>query len=390
VIAALLQIFGSLKLTVILLSASMVLIFFGTIDQVEYGIWHTQKLYFESFVVAWQYPPVWPGGDSLTWLRIPMFGGYTIGGLMLINLTVAYTRRFSLKAAKLGLYAIHLGLMLLIVSELLTDLLAREAQMTVPEGGRANYSQTVRDNELVLIDRSNPEHDRVHTIPARLLKPGRSIDIPDTQLRARVLNFYPNAQIVRAPEAKSPANRGAAAKMGITAIPKAPDYSEKAVNTATAYIEILKGDESLGSWLVSNVLDERFPAQTVQTADRDYEIALRFQRYYYPFEIGLLDFAHDKYPGTEIPFNFSSKIVTHHPDPAKKQQALIYMNHPLRYEGLTFYQASFSPDETATILQVVRNPGWLLPYISVLLMGLGMSYQFGLHFTKYLKKRKTA
>jgi hypothetical protein len=66
------------------------------------------------------------------------------------------------------------------------------------------------------------------------------------------------------------------------------------------------------------------------------------------------------------------------------------MNHPLRYEGLTFYQASFSPDETATVLQVVRNPGWLLPYLSVLLMGLGMTYQFGLHFSKYLKKRKPA
>lgn len=388
--SALLQIFGSLKLTVILLSASMVLIFFGTIDQVEYGIWHTQKLYFESFVVAWQYPAVWPAGDQLTWLRIPMFGGYTIGGLMLINLTVAYTRRFSLKAAKLGLYAIHLGLMLLIVSELLTDLLAVESQMTVPENGRANYSQTVRENELVLIDRSHPEHDRVHALPTRLLKPGRTLDIPDTSLRARVINFYPNAQLVRAPEARSPANRGVAAKMGVAAIPQAPDYSEKAINTATAYIEILDGEDSLGTWLLSNVLDERFPAQTVPTSDRDYEIALRFQRHYYPFEIELLDFAHDKYPGTEIPFNFSSKIVTHHPDSAKNQQALIYMNHPLRYEGLTFYQASFSPDETATILQVVRNPGWLLPYVSVLLMGLGMSYQFGLHFRKYLKKRNTA
>ena len=388
--SALLQIFGSLKLTVILLSASMVLIFFGTIDQVEYGIWHTQKLYFESFVVAWQYPAVWPAGDQLTWLRIPMFGGYTIGGLMLINLTVAYIRRFSLKAAKLGLYAIHLGLMLLIVSELLTDLLAVESQMTVPENGRANYSQTIRENELVLIDRSHPEHDRVHALPTRLLKPGRTLDIPDTSLRARVINFYPNAQLVRAPEAKSPANRGVAAKMGVTAIPKAPDYSEKAINTATAFIEILQGENSLGTWLLSNVLDERFPPQNVPTDDRDYEIALRFQRHYYPFEIELLDFAHDKYPGTEIPFNFSSKIVTHHPDPAKNQQALIYMNHPLRYEGLTFYQASFSPDETATILQVVRNPGWLLPYVSVLLMGLGMSYQFGLHFRKYLKKRNTA
>ncbi len=388
--AALLQIFSSLKLTVILLSASMVLIFFGTIDQVEYGIWHTQKLYFESFVVAWQYPPQWPAGDQLTWVRIPMFGGYTIGGLMLINLTVSYTRRFSLKTAKLGLYAIHFGLILLLVSELLTDLLAVESQMTISENGRANYSQTIRENELVLIDRSDPEFDQVHAIPVDSLKPGKKVQIPDTSLYAQVVSLYPNSQLVQAQGSQNPANRGVAEKMGVTAIPKAPDYSEKAINTVTAYVEILDGQESLGTWLVSNVIDDRFPPQTIQASERDYEIALRFQRHYYPFELELLDFAHDKYPGTEIPFNFSSKIVTHNPDSAKNQQALIYMNHPLRYEGLTFYQASFSPDETATVLQVVRNPGWLLPYVSVLLMGLGMTFQFGLHFTKYLKKRKTA
>lgn len=388
--SALLQIFSSLKLTVILLSASMVLIFFGTIDQVEYGIWHTQKLYFESFVVAWQYPALWPAGEHLTWLRIPMFGGYTIGGLMLINLTVAYTKRFSLKTAKLGLYAIHFGLILLIVSELLTDILAVESQMTVPEGGRANYSQTIRANEFVLLDRSNPDFDRVHTIPAKLLKPGQTLPIPGTSLSLRILNFYPNAKLVQAQNGQSPANRGAGVRMGISAIPEAPDYSEKGINTATAYIEIFEQETSLGVWLVSNVIDDRFPPQMVQTETKDFEVALRFQRYYHPFEIELIDFAHDKYPGTEIPFNFSSKVITHNPDPAKNQQALIYMNHPLRYEGLTFYQASFSPDETATVLQVVRNPGWLLPYVSVLLMGLGMCFQFGLHFAKFLKKRSAS
>ena len=66
-------------------------------------------------------------------------------------------------------------------------------------------------------------------------------------------------------------------------------------------------------------------------------------------------------------------MIAHHQEKGTDQQALIYMNHPLRYDGLTFYQASFMPDETATILQVVRNPGWLLPYLSVLMMGVGMS-----------------
>jgi hypothetical protein len=36
------------------------------------------------------------------------------------------------------------------------------------------------------------------------------------------------------------------------------------------------------------------------------------------------------------------------------------MNNPLRYAGLTYYQASFDGEHT-TILEVVRNPSWLVP-----------------------------
>jgi hypothetical protein len=146
----------------------------------------------------------------------------------------------------------------------------------------------------------------------------------------------------------------------------------------------------IGTWLVSNVIDERFPPQMVSLGEQSWEVALRFTRNYYPFEIELIDFKHEKYPGTEVPFNFSSEVMVHHEDSAKDQKALIYMNHPLRYEGLTFYQASFANQDKTSIFQVVRNPGWILPYISVLLMGLGMCVQFGMHFIKFLSKRRPA
>ena len=35
---------ASVRLTVALLSLSVVLIFFGTLDQVEYGIWHSKAI----------------------------------------------------------------------------------------------------------------------------------------------------------------------------------------------------------------------------------------------------------------------------------------------------------------------------------------------------------
>ena len=388
---SLFQFFSSLKLTVVLLSFSLILIFFGTLDQVQYGIWHTQELYFESFLVVWTFPEHAPLGQHLHWIRIPMPGGYLLGGMLLINLLAAHFNRFKLSWAKCGIFLIHSGLILLLISELMTDILAVESQMPVDEGGTCNYSQGFRENELVFIDRSHPEHDSVHAIPASLLKPGKRINVPNTPLSIRTVRYHGNAEIGRATSgspAESIATRGAAVRMGIIVNPKPETYSEDEINTVTAFVEVIKGEDSLGTWLVSNVMDERFPPQMVDAGDLSYEIALRFTRHYYPFEIELIDFKHEKYPGTEVPFNFSSEVKVTHQDSTKNQKALIYMNHPLRYEGLTFFQASFANQDKTSIFQVVRNPGWLLPYLSVLLMGLGMCAQFGMHFFKFLGKQR--
>ena len=390
----LLRFFSSLRLTVILLTLSMVLIFFGTLAQVETGIWKTQKDYFESFLVIWSYPKTWFGYDQLFWFGIPMPGGYALGGLLLINLVCAHITRFKLTFRKSGIFLVHFGLILLLVSELLTDILSVESQMVVDEGDRKNYSQDFHDNELVLIDREHSDFDRIHSIPVSLLKTGKVIPVPGAELKIRTLNYYPNAQLGRAKQGssfQSPATMGAGAKMNIVVSPAAVTYADNEVNVATAYVEVFGPDEgSLGVWLISNVIDERFPPQTVQLGGQSWEIALRSKRYYYPFSVELVDFSHDKYPGTEIPFNFSSEVVVHHKEAKKNQKALIYMNHPLRYEGLTFYQASFANNDRTSIFQVVRNPGWMLPYISVILMGAGMMIQFGMHFFKFLGKRNNS
>lgn len=387
---SLIKFFSSLKLTVWLLTASMLLVFFGTLDQVHFGIWQTQKLYFESFFVIWSYPEQWGFYEQLFWLRLPLPGGYLLGGLLLINLVAAHLTRFQLSFKKCGLFLIHFGLILLIVSELLTDLLAHESQMAVSEGQRSNYSENFRDNELVLINRQADTQDTVHAISSEALSIQEAIAIPETELTIRCLQYFPNSSLIQTKEggSASPADKGLAAKMRVHIQPKAISYSDDEVNTVSAYVEVKAAGTILGTWLVSNVIGDRFPPQLVNWQDQEWELALRFQRSYYPFEFELIDFKHDKYPGSEIPFNFSSEVQVHHQKPNLSQRALIYMNHPLRYAGLTFYQASFADEDTTSIFQVVRNPGWLLPYISVLLMGLGMCLQFGLHFYKFLRKRR--
>ena len=70
------------------------------------------------------------------------------------------------------------------------------------------------------------------------------------------------------------------------------------------------------------------------------------------------------------------------------RDVLIYMNSPLRHGGLTFYQASFGKNDTLSVIQVVRNPAWTLPYLSCLLVALGLLWHFGVMLRKSLSARR--
>jgi hypothetical protein len=164
-------------------------------------------------------------------------------------------------------------------------------------------------------------------------------------------------------------------------------FKQNERNLPTAYVELIGPDRPIGTWMVN--ADPRIPAQSFEYGGRTYTIALRFTRAYKPFTLTLLKFSHDRYAGTEIPKNFSSRIKLETPNGRDDREVLIYMNNPLRYDGLTFYQASFEPDNpNVTILQVVRNPSWLFPYIACTLMTLGLLWQFCLHLFAFVARRR--
>jgi hypothetical protein len=94
--------------------------------------------------------------------------------------------------------------------------------------------------------------------------------------------------------------------------------------------------------------------------------------------------------GTDTPKNYSSQVRLTDADRGEDEEVVIYMNHPLRHAGETFYQTGVLGTDQGTILQVVRNPGWLLPYVSCALVALGMLFHFGLHLNQFLVRRMKA
>jgi cytochrome c biogenesis protein ResB len=154
-----------------------------------------------------------------------------------------------------------------------------------------------------------------------------------------------------------------------------------------AVVEPVAGGRSYGAWLVSSQLGA--PQQFIHEG-RTYQLAMRNRRQYLPYSMTLKKFSHDVYEGTTIPKNFSSLVHLSNPAKGESRDVLIYMNQPLRYEGKAFYQASFGKNDTLSILQVVENPGWLLPYISCVLVGLGLMIHFGISLRRALGRRAAA
>jgi hypothetical protein len=175
------------------------------------------------------------------------------------------------------------------------------------------------------------------------------------------------------------------ARATVRGLPRVTEMDRRDVPSAVVELTTPRG--SLGTWLVSEFVDR---PQSFTLGNRVYELALRPRRHYTPFSVQLLKFQHEVYPGTDIPKNFSSRVLLQRPGTGEKREVLIYMNNPLRYAGETFYQASFDTDNQGTVLQVVRNPGWLTPYLSCVLVGLGLIVQFATHLLGFTFNRKTA
>ena len=149
-----LKFFTSLRLTVVCLTLGLVLVFVGTLAQVDLGLYKAQNEFFRAFFVYWR-----PKGAG--W-PIPVFpGGYLLGSVLLINLIAAHIQRFTLSRKKIGIFMIHAGLILLLLGQLLTDMLSTESSMQLTKGETKDYSEDFHANELVVIDSSNPNEDTV-------------------------------------------------------------------------------------------------------------------------------------------------------------------------------------------------------------------------------------
>ncbi|HTN06207.1 cytochrome c biogenesis protein [Agriterribacter sp.] len=124
--------------------------------------------------------------------------------------------------------------------------------------------------------------------------------------------------------------------------------------------------------------------KTVQINGLNVSIGFGSKILYTDFSLRCDDFLLDRYPGSNNPSSYESKITVI--DKGTEKQHHIYMNNVMDYRGYRFFQASYFPDESGTILSVNADRwGTNITYLGYFLLFTGMFFTLfwkGTHFWK--------
>ena len=406
--------FTSLKLTVVLLAFSVVLVFVGTIAQADEGLYGAQAHYFKQWLVI---------GAHLFGHKVPLIlpGGYLLGVLLLVNLISAHIYRFEFSRKKIGIQLAHAGVIVLLVGQLSTDLLSRELQMHFAEGDTRNFSESATEYELNFV-----AGDQVTAISEKILKPGNVLPPAQTGLpfAIRVKEHWHNSDInFRAPMMQNVpplTTNGVARNFDFRKVEDVKAMDQR--NVPTVLLEFSTTAGSVGTWVASDwigdaslveavrngymqmgadmaqkIANQLVAPQWIEADGKKFTFTMRPARVRHPFSLTLLKASHTTYLGTDIPKDFRSRVRIDNTQTGEKREVEISMNHPLRYGGYTYYQYQMDAGQAAqmagrtatSVLSVVRNPGWLTPYIGCAMVGAGLLIQFLYHLAGFVTKKKS-
>jgi cytochrome c-type biogenesis protein CcsB len=160
--------------------------------------------------------------------------------------------------------------------------------------------------------------------------------------------------------------------------------SKESLTGQNAFIfHILAGNET-GSVTLWSDESEPVASGSCIIDGNTFEISYGSKEIPFPFNLKLNDFVLERYPGSNSPSGYRSKVTLIDKADNLEMPYDIYMNKILKYKGYRFYQASFDKDEKGTILSVnhdftgmiVTYTGYALLFIFIILSLIIKNSQF--------------
>jgi len=295
-----------------------------------------------------------------------------------------------------GLVLLHGGIGLMMFGELFVSYFAAEQRIVIREGQTVGYAEDIRSVELAITDAAKSDA-ATSGVPLMVTGKvtryarGEVADIEQLPFTVTVVEYFKNASIEPVGAGvKNLATAGLGMQFVAEAVTPKGGVSQGPMDQAAAYVRYTRKSDGavLGTYLHAQLFGADLAGRRVLLDNHPYLVELRFPRDYKSYRITLLDVRKDDYVGTNIPRNYASQI--HLQDPSKHVDfdAKIWMNNPLRYAGETFYQSGYNRTKSGevSILQVVHNTGWMIPYVACMLVGTGMLAHFLLVLLRFLRR----
>ncbi len=381
-VGPILAFFSSFKLATLLFFFLLLLTLFGTLAQVEMGIQDVIDKYFTSWLVLEEFP-IKIGGDEAFKIVVPLPGGAPVGILLFINILVGGILRIRANWKKVGVVISHFSVLVLLAGGAIAHQYGVLGSMVVYEGEETNVFRDFHlwDIEVVKWNGDSAgqkalilPHEKLRALTGDRNRRFFSENIP---FEIEISDVKRNSWVTLAGGGKSRFN-----------MMRIPDAKEVEANVPGANIKIITPE---GDLIAEDILwgASEYPL-TVETNGEVYGISYERRVYNTTFTVALDDFIKRDYPGTARPKDFRSKVRKL--KDGTEEQAVIWMNHPLRDDGYAVFQADYGPkgvpvgQETYSVFQVAKNPTDHLPLAVCVVIGIGLLIHYGIMLTRFLSR----
>lgn len=379
--------FGLATITLILLG---LLTWFATLEQVDNGLYPTLNKYFATdwghiFVL----PELYINGKYVPVPPLP--GGYFVCAVLLVNLILGGIIRIRKGWNHFGNLVAHFGIIFMLLGAGVTYHFSERGNMAVSEGESSNVAEDYFEYVVEVAEIKEGKVEQIHVIRGKDiddLAAGnlRTFRLPDFPFDLEISGYLPNAVPVSATERAPDQGQLIADGYFLMEKPKPAKPEPAEQYTAACYARILPRDAGKSAPFI--LAGASFHPFSYRIQDRTFTVDMRKRLWPMPFTLTLNHFTAAFHPGTMRPSKFVSEVTRS--ESGGEAKVTIQMNEPMRYEGLTFFQASYGPpgagpgEKMYSVFEVVRNPADQWPKYSLIIVAVGMFITFMIKLVSFL------
>ncbi len=371
-------------LATVLLLLLGILTWLATLEQRDSGLYATLNKYFD-----WKAPFILPEINGKT-VPIPLPGGYWVCALLTVNLALGGVLRIRKGLKQIPNIISHSGIIILLIGGGVTHHFSERGNLAVGEGETSNVAEDYFEYVVEVAEILDNKPTAIHVIRGAQIEDletsSRLFRFPNLPFDLEIGGYQENAQPIAATE-RAPEN-GELMADGYYLQSK-PGEKNAEANTAGCYAKVVERDGTRSDPII--LAGASFHPYTLRHGNRIFTLDMRKRLWVMPFDLTLNKFTAEFYPGTTRPKKFISQVTR--TENGQKANATIQMNEPLRYEGLTFFQASYGPpgagpgQKLYSVFEVVKNPADKWPEYSLWVVVVGLTLQFGLKLVLFIRSR---